>query len=237
MGTLTKMKIQAFEDPQLKTELKFGPKGKDDKEGTPGYYVTINPSGYSESFKAEYKTDDAQGKTGGKLKFTRTAPQELDLEFLFDRTGALLGSPAAENGVIDDICKFKEVVYEYSGELHKPPYLKLSWGSLLFIGIAVELNIEYKLFNPDGKPLRAVVKTKFKQFVDEEKKIALEGNKSPDLTHERLIIEGDTLPLLCKKIYGDSKYYLQVAIANRITNFRKLTPGQTIYFPPIDKQL
>ncbi len=39
------------------------------------------------------------------------------------------------------------------------------------------------------------------------------------------------------RIYGDSKYYLEVAKANNLTNFRKLTPGQEIFFPPIQKQL
>jgi len=37
------------------------------------------------------------------------------------------------------------------------------------------------------------------------------------------------------RIYGDSKYYLEVAKANNITNFRKLTVGGKIFFPPIQK--
>ena len=40
---------------------------------------------------------------------------------------------------------------------------------------------------------------------------------------------------MCFKIYGDPRYYLDVARANRIDNFRKLTPGTRIFFPPLKK--
>jgi nucleoid-associated protein YgaU len=47
--------------------------------------------------------------------------------------------------------------------------------------------------------------------------------------------KGDTLPLMCYRIYGDSRYYLQVAMANRLTNFRNLQVGDELFFPPIEK--
>ena len=46
---------------------------------------------------------------------------------------------------------------------------------------------------------------------------------------------GDTLPQLCFAIYGDPRYYLQVAAENGLTNFRDLSPGDNLVFPPIDK--
>ena len=47
--------------------------------------------------------------------------------------------------------------------------------------------------------------------------------------------KGDTLPLMCFKIYGDSKYYVQVAAVNRLSDFRNLQVGNEIFFPPFDK--
>uniref|UniRef100_A0AAU6WLI4 LysM domain-containing protein n=1 Tax=Chryseobacterium endophyticum TaxID=1854762 RepID=A0AAU6WLI4_9FLAO len=58
---------------------------------------------------------------------------------------------------------------------------------------------------------------------------------SPDLTHKRTIQDGDTLPLMTERIYGDSKYYLEVAKVNNLINFRQLVPGEELYFPPIEK--
>lgn len=97
------------------------------------------------------------------------------------------------------------------------------------------MDITFKLFKPDGTPLRATAKAKFKGFVEDNLRIAQENNSSPDLTHVRIVKEGDTLPLMTHRIYGDSKYYLEVAKANQISNFRKLKVGQQIFFPPIEK--
>ena len=97
------------------------------------------------------------------------------------------------------------------------------------------MDITYKLFKSDGTPLRATANAKFKGFVEENLRVALENNSSPDLTHIRTVKEGDKLPLMTFRIYGDSRYYLEVAKVNNITNFRKLTVGQKIFFPPIQK--
>ena len=106
----------------------------------------------------------------------------------------------------------------------------------MFKGALTEMNIEFKLFKPDGTPIRAVAKAKFTGFVEDDLRAAKENNKSPDLTHLRTVKEGDTLPLMSFRIYGDSKYYLEVAKVNNIINFRKLKTGQEIFFPPLQKQ-
>ena len=59
----------------------------------------------------------------------------------------------------------------------------------------------------------------------------------PDLTHIRVVKEGDTLPSMANDIYGDFSYYLEVAKANNLQDFRNLIPGQKLYFPPFDKNV
>ena len=44
---------------------------------------------------------------------------------------------------------------------------------------------------------------------------------------------GDTLPLLTKQIYGSPAAYLDVARFNGLDDFRTLTPGKEILFPPL----
>ena len=41
-------------------------------------------------------------------------------------------------------------------------------------------------------------------------------------------------PLLCHRIYGDSRYYVDVARFNGLQAFRALAPGLTLHFPPLD---
>ncbi len=67
------------------------------------------------------------------------------------------------------------------------------WGNLIFKGRAIELGITYKLFNPDGQPIRAVAKVKFKGSIEEKKRAAKENKSSPDLTHRRKVKAGDNL--------------------------------------------
>ncbi|MEM7380400.1 MAG: LysM peptidoglycan-binding domain-containing protein, partial [Bacteroidota bacterium] len=95
--------------------------------------------------------------------------------------------------------------------------------------------IEYKLFNKEGKPLRATLKCEFREFKEDEQRVKEENKQSPDLSHVRIAEAGDSLPLMCFKIYGDPKYYLEVARANELTHFRKLKQGQRLLFPPLDK--
>jgi nucleoid-associated protein YgaU len=53
------------------------------------------------------------------------------------------------------------------------------------------------------------------------------------MTHERIVVAGDTLPAMAQAIYGNSMYYLQVAAYNHLENFRNLVPGTKISFPPL----
>lgn len=234
-GELTKLKIKAFSDEQFSEEVADGE-----------FRTLLNPETYMFKYKIEQNDDQASGTSASAPRFNRALPEDLELEFVFDRTGVLTDYGAAGTaddktfkdegrGVIDDIEHFKKVVFDYNGEEHKPNYLIISWGTLLFKGSLAEMDITFKLFKPDGTPLRAVAKAKFKGFVEDDLRVAMENNSSPDLTHVREVKKGDTLPLMTFRIYGDSKYYLEVAKANRITNFRKLEVGQRIFFPPIEK--
>jgi len=66
-----------------------------------------------------------------------------------------------------------------------------------------------------------------------KKRMAIENKSSPDVSHSRVVKSGDTLPLLSKEIYGNASYYLRLAQANNLDDFRNLQPGQAIVFPPL----
>jgi nucleoid-associated protein YgaU len=224
-GELKKLKIIAYRDNKF-TQI----------VGDGVFSSLLNPEKYAFKYKIEYTEAQGQGTSATQPKFVRSVPEGLNLEFLFDRTGIIKGnSDDLGIGIVADIERFKRIVFDYNGDEHKPNYLMIGWGTLLFKGILAEMSIEYKLFSPEGVPLRAVVTASFKGVVEDSLRVARENNNSPDLTHVRIVKDGDTLPLMTFKIYGDSKYYLQVAVANNLTNFRRLQPGQQIIFPPIEK--
>lgn len=223
-GQLEKLKIVAYSDPEFNNEV-------DDGE----FSTLLNPEKYTFHYKIEQNDDQAAGTSTVSPRFNKQLPETLELDFVFDRSGVIKGYESTDDGIIDDIEKFKKVILNYEGENHKPNYLIISWGSLLFKGSLTEMDIEFKIFKPDGTPIRAIAKGKFQGFVEDNLRVAKENNQSPDLTHQRIVKAGDTLPLMSYKIYGDSKYYIDVARINNITNFRKLKIGQKIFFPPLKK--
>lgn len=223
-GQLEKLKIVAYSDPEFNNEVDDGQ-----------FSTLLNPEKYTFHYKIEQNDDQAAGTSTVSPRFNKQLPETLELDFVFDRSGVISGYESTDDGIIDDIEKFKKVILNYDGENHKPNYLIISWGSLLFKGSLTEMDIEFKIFKPDGTPIRALAKGKFQGFVEDNLRVAKENNQSPDLTHQRIVKAGDTLPLMSYKIYGDSKYYIDVARINNITNFRKLKIGQKIFFPPLKK--
>lgn len=215
-GELKKLKIEAF-------------KQIDYREKIDEFSVMFNPATYSQKHEVEYEEAQGQGTTGSTQKFGRIKPQEYSFEFVFDGTGT--SAPVTE--VADDINRFLEVTGRINSEIHRPNFLQISWGNLISKCVLKSAEISYSLFKPDGYPLRARVTATFAENIDDTLRTAEEGKESPDLTQYRQVQEGDTLPLMSYRIYGDSHYYLDVARVNNLQDFRNLTVGMMLQFPPI----
>jgi len=199
------------------------------------FQALINPENYTLDYKVEFKDGQGQGTSGAEKKFTMKTPEEIAFEFLFDSTGVIDGQKYNKEGVFDKVQTLREMLTGLESSTHEPRHFKLTWGELLFKGRCTSLTITYKLFNPDGIPIRAICKAAFKGSIEEKLRVAKDNQQSPDLTHYRVIKKGETLPLLCFSIYGDSSYYIQVAAINKLSNFRNLRTGDEIFFPPINK--
>jgi hypothetical protein len=230
LGKLKKMTLTGYKDEEFTKPI-----------GEP-YEATVNPETYSLEYEMRANEENAPGKTGHNLNFNLIAPEKLEFDFLFDGTGALVSeivpiplSITKRKNVAEQLVEFKRTIFDFMGETHQIPYVKLEWGTLHFKGRVEKIQITYKLFNPDGTPLRAVAKVFFKGVVSERLEAAIADVKSPDLTHIRTIRAGDNLPLMCYDIYGDATLYREVVRVNRLINFRKLKVGQQIFFPPIEK--
>ncbi|GAA5037952.1 hypothetical protein GCM10011506_35670 [Marivirga lumbricoides] len=220
-ATLTKVKIIAYEDSE-------GNKAK--KDGT--YEVMINPSSISHSHGITYQIDQPPGVVDANAKFQNISPQNLSFEIILDGTGAT----GVKKDVDKEIKKLKGVTYDYYGESHETAYVKIMWGSAVnFAGRLTSMDITHTLFAPSGKSLRAKVALKFISTSDLKKQMKEMEKASPDLTHLVTVKIGDTLPLMCERIYKKSHYYLQIARINNLVDFRKLEPGQELIFPPIKK--
>lgn len=217
-GELKKLKIEAY------STIEFKESDKVDE-----FSVLFNPSTYAQKYEVTYENNAGQGTTGNTQKFGRIKPQEYSFDFLFDGTGT--AAPATD--VASAIDQFLKVTGKMDGDIHRPLFLKLSWGNLLSKCVLKTADITYTLFRPDGFPLRAKVTAQFSEAIDDTLRVAEEGKNSPDLTHVRAAQEGDRLDLMAYRIYGDPATYTAVARANDLDHFRALPAGLTLRFPPM----
>lgn len=223
-GEVKKMWIRAYNSAKM-----------EEKDFAGEFFALVNPETYTIDLKMETKGGQGQGTSGKQQKFTFKEPEEFTFEFLFDNTGIIDGKPNPK-GINDNLKKFQDLAFSMDGKVHEPRHVHVIWGTFDFKGRITGMTINYKLFNPDGSPIRATVKVTIKKSDEEKERTAKERKQSPDLTHKRILKKGETLPWLSYIIYGDPKYYIQLAQANQISNFRKIKEGTEIYFPPFDKK-
>jgi len=202
----------------------------DIRVGSDTFRAMLNPSSWSHRHTISYDRKAAFGKASPTVRFSGTDEEEVSFDLVLDGTGVVEG---ATQDVRTQIERLKGVVYAYDGHQHEPSVVKLSWGSLVFFGRLRGLSVEYTVFEPGGDPLRARAKLAFLGFMTEKEESLRANRSSPDLSHVVVVQRGDTLPLLCHRIYRDAAYYPEVARFNDLTDFRHLEPGTRIRLPPL----
>jgi hypothetical protein len=191
----------------------------------------VNPNEITLAYEMEYDSAQGSGTTGSRMDFKKVKPGDLSLSFFLDGTGA----NGVKIEVQEQVEKFQTLT-GYNGDIHRPNYLKVAWGTLQVKRCVLKsASIAYKLFKPDGTPLRAVISATFVDAVEDQTRVALAQDSSPDLTHLRVLRAGDTLAALCGQIYGEPALYLKVARANGLDGVRHLPAGTRVRFPPLLK--
>lgn len=220
-GQLEKLTIQAYTAPDYSGAA------------VAEFLAFVNPAEITLSYEMEYDAGQGSGTTNSRMEFKKVKPGDLALTLFLDGTGANPLPDGAPADVQDMVARFQAVT-GYNGDIHRPNYLKVLYGTLPVKRCVLKsASIAYKLFRRDGVPLRAVITASFTDNSDDKTRVAKAQDKSSDLTHVRLVRAGDTLPALCNQIYGDPRRYLDVAAFNALDNFRELRPGTRLVFPPI----
>jgi hypothetical protein len=232
-GSLAKLVIHSFKKNDFK------------EEATDSLFTApINPESFTKNFKVNLDDSSAHGSPGKAPKFKSVGTQELKLEFILDGTGTMEGYVEAKKpgkndvylSVSDQLKAFLKCVNDYDGDIHRPRFLIIIWGSeIRFPCVLSNLDVHHTLFDPQGFPVRIKITATFLNYASPQAQLAAAKINSPDMTHYRKTREGDRLDLMTYRIYNDSKYFMQVARSNGLTTLRKLTPGSDIYFPPFNK--
>src|SRR5687767_2348327 len=138
MLRLKKLIMWVYRDAEFKQQV-----------GTP-LSVLINPDEYTHSYAIEYNNPTGQGAKRRSPQFNRMGREQVSFVLWFDGTGVVPNTPRSGDttSIEQQITKFRETVVTYDGKVHRPNYLKLSWGTLLFQCCLDRLSITYTLFTP-----------------------------------------------------------------------------------------
>lgn len=198
----------------------------------PPFSVMMNPDGYTIKSSLQYDSKQPRGRPSQAVKFKGADVDSISIKpLILDGTGVVPGAPTTS--VTDQIAALRAVVAEFDGKQHECRIVKLVWGSFIHFARLKSMNVEYTLFSSNGIPLRAKVTMDFVAFKTEKESLALAKLSSPDLTHRIETQAGDTLALLCHRIYKSQAYVQDVARANGMDSTRILPPGTTLFFPPL----
>jgi hypothetical protein len=228
------------------------------KKSDGSYVALINPEQLVTETSIKFEDSKTKGSTKKQKNFSGSNDHKVSIKFLFDSTGiikqdnhevsfSLTGgistTPSSVGGeagkkptggsVEEQIKAFKDVTLKLEKGTHEPKYLKLVYGDWIFPGRLTSFKVTYTLFAQDGKAIRATGDATFVESVTKPVDAKTKDVKSPDLTHVRTVSEGDTLHLMCENIYKNPKLYLEIAKVNKLSNYRKLSVGQKLVFPPI----
>lgn len=121
---------------------------------------------------------------------------------------------------------------QIDGNLHRPPYVTFSWGSIVVFGVVESMNTTFTMFDAKGVPVQAQVDCLIKSTGNSSaaKRTPL---FSPDRTKSRVMSEDINLWGLAASEYGDMNRWREIARANRIMDPLDVEPGTLIKVPAL----
>ena len=211
-------------------------------DGSAPFDVLFNPTEYSISKSNEWKFEKVTGTAFTAPQFGGGNPRELTLNLLLD--ASLLGKTQHVRGITDQLFRMMEVPGGSAGGSSKaaPPFITFTWGSeTTFKSVCTSLTVAYKLFRPNGDPIRADVKMTLKQAEPASTASSTGANRGTNPTTRakaghgvHTVKDGDTLPSIAYEAYGDATVWRAIADANGVENPLHLRRGRALSLPRLD---
>ena len=187
--------------------------------------VLFNPTEYTINRGASYTEMAVPGLATPILQFIRGEAQTVDLELFLDGTNRR--QPVEKD--LDELRRFVVI----DGKLHAPPVCRFDWGAVHFQGVVTSLKERFQLFAEDGRVLRTRVTLTIKSYQSAEVQLRELRLSSPDRTHVRVFLEGETLAQVAYEAYGDPRLWRVIARENGIERPRFIEPGTPLRIPVV----
>jgi hypothetical protein len=194
----------------------------------------FNPKELALAKSASWKREAAKGnKTASPPQYTGSQPSKLTLELFFDASGK------QDTAVVTAVEKLFTLTVPTETSLTakkaSPPWVIFRWGSLTgFLAYVSQVQAKYTLFTPEGLPIRATCQVTLEELSgDPPKQNPTSGGLLPHRVHQ--VIEGDSLPAIAYREYGQPALWRRVAYLNGVDDPMRLPPGSRLMLPPLEE--
>lgn len=222
-------------------------------------YVQFNPESYSVEESVQYNEVRGNMPFRKVVQFVGAVQSITSLSFRFDTNsvitssgvgGTLSATASKVMSAADSVMSFAGSLTEAStldvsaltaqfaklmqidGNLHRPPVVAFTWGSIMVTGVVESMNTTFTMFDGKGVPVQAQVDCRIKSTGDSS---AAKKNPlfSPDRTKSRVMSEDNNLWGLAANEYGDINRWRTIARENHIMDPLDIEPGTLIKIPAL----
>lgn len=185
------------------------------------FKVMYNPEEYSLEEGNTFSEVPIPGLHTPPIQYVRGNLRSLKMELFFDTF------------------EKKEDVRKYVGKIvsllksmpdtHAPPILLFMMGTFSFRCVLEEAGQSYKMFLPDGTPVRATVSVHFREYESIEIEVERGLFVGPPTVHN--VVEGQTASDLAAQFLGDPRKWREIAKENDIDDPFRLPVGKFVKIP------
>lgn len=194
-------------------------------ENGPPFFVMFNPEEYSLNKDNNYASQAIPGLTSPLLQFVNGNLRTLDMELFFDTF------ETQED--VRDLTQQVTNLLTIDSNLHRPPLLQVTWGSLDFSCVLAKVAQKFIKFFNDGRPARARLTVTFNEYLDAATQVAAANLQTADFSKAYVVKQGDTLSSIAANFYEDPSKWRPIALANAIVEPRSITVGQELQVPSL----
>jgi nucleoid-associated protein YgaU len=191
--------------------------------------VLFNPEEYTVNRDLTYAQMAVPGLSAPVVQFVHGNAQTLEMELLVDSYET--NDQVAAGSDVRVLTQKVVSLMDIAPTLHAPPPLIFSWGSLTFTCVLQKCSQRFVLFRADGVPVRARLQMTFSEFRNVEMEAREIKRETADYTKTHLVLEGETLPSIAFKVYGDAERWRPIALRSGIDDPSSLVIGQRLAGP------
>lgn len=194
----------------------------------------FNPENLQRQKTANWQDHPTRGSDNQpRHQFVGTGTETLTAKLLFDSFDNL-GAPGrpveqAVNVLLDWL---KVPASAQNQSTPQPPTVTFQWGTgVNFKGFVQRVDVQYTMFSPDGRPVRATANVTMKALPEEPQGTNPTSGGISGRTSAQ-VGDGDTLASISYQQYGDPNLWRAIAYANGIDDPARIAAGTRLLVPP-----